>query len=106
MGWHPFRARRRRIMLQLGAGLLDFPDDQHYVYELTRRIGMRSGLVYPTLANFEYRGWITSGWETPEPENRPRRRWYQLTELGKRDLGLLIKYADVDIADLARRHRQ
>jgi DNA-binding PadR family transcriptional regulator len=54
------------------------------------------------LTRFELRGWVISGWEDPEPEDRPARRWYRLTELGKRELTALVRVPGYDIAHLEK----
>jgi len=52
-------------------------------YTICRAAGIGAGSAYPALARLEGLGWLDSEWETPEPVNRPRRRFYRLTPVGR-----------------------
>jgi PadR family transcriptional regulator PadR len=43
-------------------------------------------------------GWLVDGWEDPAEiqEKRPPRRYYELTKLGKRELGGVLRDARSD----------
>ena len=47
---------------------------------------LSSGTLYPILFRLERAGWLSSRWEEidPKAEGRPRRRFYRLTEEGKK----------------------
>ena len=47
---------------------------------------LNSGTLYPILFRLERAGWLGSRWEEidPKAEGRPRRRFYRLTEDGKK----------------------
>ena len=45
--------------------------------------GGSSGRVFIFLGKLETAGWVVSDWETPEPGDRPRRRFYRLTPEGR-----------------------
>jgi len=45
-----------------------------------------SGTVYPLLQRLEKAGWIKGSWEDDPPDNRPRRRSYELTGLGRSEV--------------------
>ncbi|WP_306365469.1 PadR family transcriptional regulator [Nocardia sp. CC227C] len=92
MTWNPLRVRRLRAERRLAAVLLALPADRHYGWPLTRQAGISSGTMYPALLRMQRDGWLTDGWE-PEPDGRPARRWYKLTELGRRELALLLRGA-------------
>ena len=48
--------------------------------------------VYGVLDKLEDLGWVTSYWETQQPdENRPRRRLYRLTDEGRTKVCELLK---------------
>jgi PadR family transcriptional regulator PadR len=53
--------------------------------ELSRKLNISSGTLYPLLARLEVAGWLNSQWEQIEPsqEARPRRRFYTLTGVGQ-----------------------
>jgi PadR family transcriptional regulator len=69
----------------------------HWGYDLSRRAGVRSGVLYPLLSRMLEEGWLTDGWETTEEaRGRPPRRYYQLTDYGRRELGGLLDTAQLD----------
>jgi PadR family transcriptional regulator PadR len=72
---------------------------RHWGYELSKQSGVRSGVMYPTLARMLDEGWLTDGWEDqPQTDRakRPPRRYYQLTDKGKAELGAVISAARHD----------
>ena len=78
--------RRRRVLLALFAGL-ETPGG----FSLGHLAQVGPGTVYPFLAHLERAGWVTSDWETVPPgEDRPRRRFYTLTPLGRAEGGRLL----------------
>jgi PadR family transcriptional regulator, regulatory protein PadR len=72
---------------------------RHWGYELSKRSGVRSGVMYPILRRMLDEGWLDDGWEN-QPRvggaQRPPRRYYRLTEEGKIELGALIAEARRD----------
>jgi PadR family transcriptional regulator PadR len=63
--------------------LMDDPTVQHWGYELSKRAGVRSGVLYPILRRMLDEGWLDEGWEDIHDVNgRPPRRYYQVTEAG------------------------
>jgi DNA-binding PadR family transcriptional regulator len=70
--------------LVLGA-LLSAPGDRTYGLEISKRVGLPTGTIYPILATFERAGWVTSDWEDIDPvaTGRRPRRYYKLTNLGR-----------------------
>src|SRR5687768_17219913 len=83
--------RRTGALVQVAIALMEEPDDRHWGYELSKRSGVRSGVLYPMLTRMLNDGWLTDGWEDPATitDKRPPRRYYELTETGKRELGAL-----------------
>lgn len=61
-------------------------DGRLYGLELSGSTGLKSGTLYPVLARLEVAGWVTSTWEETDPREagRPRRRYYELSPLGRR----------------------
>ncbi len=59
---------------------------------------MRSGVLYPTLQRMLAEGWLSDGWEDSAETNgqRPVRRYYELTDKGRRELGGLVDDARTD----------
>jgi len=59
------------------------PDDPAWGLRLCQQTGYGTGTVYPALDKLLRAGWITDWWEEPQPADRPRRRFYALTEEGR-----------------------
>ncbi|WP_063016340.1 PadR family transcriptional regulator [Nocardia nova] len=90
--------RKTRSLIQVAAVLLSEPDARHWGYDLIKRSGERSAVVYPMLTKMLDEGWVVDGWEDPATitEKRPPRRYYELTESGKRELGATLRAARSD----------
>jgi DNA-binding PadR family transcriptional regulator len=54
--------------------------------DITERIGMLSGTLYPILIRFREAGWLADRWEDKEAFElkRPKKRFYRLTAVGQR----------------------
>jgi PadR family transcriptional regulator PadR len=50
------------------------------------------GTMYPVLNRLGERGWIEAWWEAKQPCGRPRRRFYQLTDLGRARYGAALRH--------------
>lgn len=85
-------------LVQVALELMAEPDGRHWGYELGKRAGVRSGVIYPMLTRMLDEGWLTDGWEDPAAlqENRPPRRYYELTDTGKLYLAGLLHNARSD----------
>lgn len=68
--------RRRLIVLLAGAANTGLSD-------VWRLAGGSAGQAHVFLAKLERSGLVTSDRETPEPQDRPRRRFYRLTPEGR-----------------------
>jgi PadR family transcriptional regulator len=66
------------------SALLAEPDKELYGLEIYERTGLMPGTTYPILLRLQTAGLVCSRWEDVDPANprRPRRRYYQLTDLG------------------------
>lgn len=64
--------------------LLVEPTKQTYGLEVVAATGLPNGTVHPILVRLTNMEWLTSEWEDIDAhtEGRPRRRYYQLSELG------------------------
>lgn len=87
---NPLRARRDRAQRRIAEVFLSRPDAQHFGQETSRAARIKSDSLYPLLICMEVDGWLESGWEDPPPLDRPARRWYRLTDLGKLELSALL----------------
>jgi len=76
--------------------LLSDPHRQHWGYDTSKKAGVRSGVLYPILSRMLGEGWVTDGWEDPGVTQRPPRRYYELTELGRVQLGVVLTEARTD----------
>ncbi|WP_255467917.1 PadR family transcriptional regulator [Plantibacter sp. M259] len=57
-------------------------------YQLSKRSGVRSGVLYPQLDRMLDEGWLKDHWEERQDgQKRPPRRYYTLTDSGRRELG-------------------
>ena len=72
---------------------------RHWGYELSKRSGVRSGVMYPILQRMLDEGWLTDGWEDQEQVGRgkrPPRRYYKVTDAGRTALGAILVRASSD----------
>jgi PadR family transcriptional regulator PadR len=77
--------------------LLEDPNGRHWGYELSRKSGVRSGVLYPKLAQMLNEGWLTDGWEDPATiQGRSPRRYYELTDMGRRELAAVLQAVRTD----------
>lgn len=90
--------RKTHALIQVAMALLDDPTGKHWGYELSRKAGVRSGVMYPLLTRLLDEGWLTDGWEDPNTirEKRPPRRYYELTDKGRLELGAVLRAARTD----------
>jgi PadR family transcriptional regulator PadR len=76
--------RKTHSLAQVLNVLMDDPNDRHWGYELSKRAGIRSGVLYPLLHRMLDEGWLEDGWEDEaESGRRPPRRYYELTPDGR-----------------------
>lgn len=59
------------------------PDDPAWGLRLCEATGYGTGTVYPALNRLLKAGLIEDRWEDPPPEDRPRRRFYEITSTGR-----------------------
>jgi PadR family transcriptional regulator, regulatory protein PadR len=96
---HPYVCRlpgmRRTVaLMEVAIAIMSDPSGKHWGYSLMQESGVRSGVLYPILARMLADGWLSDGWENPATTGgRPPRRYYELTEKGKRELGALLQHA-------------
>lgn len=66
--------------------LLADPHAELYGLEIAERTGLLPGTTYPILVRLQQSGWVRDRWEEIDPhdEQRPRRRYYQITDNGAR----------------------
>lgn len=88
--------RRTHALVQVAAALMERPADRHWGYDLSKRAEVRSGVLYPILRRMLDEGWLADGWEDASQQRtagRPPRRYYEITELGAKELGAVLSLA-------------
>lgn len=91
--------RKTYALIQVAVALMADASGRHWGYDLSKRSGVRSGVMYPILQRMLNEGWLDDGWEDQVRvgrAKRPPRRYYELTDKGKIALGALISEARRD----------
>jgi DNA-binding MarR family transcriptional regulator len=84
------------------AALLEDPQRDWFGLEISRHTRLGSSTVSQALFRLEQWGWVVSFWEDrgeATEQGRPRRRFYHLTEHGRREATILLQER---VAALAR----
>lgn len=71
------------IMDVLDAIMGASPDDPAWGLRICEMTGHGAGTTYPALDRLMKAGWIEDHWEDPAPADRPRRRFYTITSVGR-----------------------
>jgi PadR family transcriptional regulator PadR len=87
--------RKTHALVEVALALLDDPDGRHWGYDISKRSGIRSGVLYPILHRMLDDELLTDGWE--EQGKKPPRRYYELTPEGIERLGGLLEEARKDV---------
>lgn len=58
-------------------------DGPIFGYPLMKQTGLRSGTLYPILWRMLKAGWLSDGWDET---TIPARRYYRVTELGRKEI--------------------
>lgn len=90
--------KENRNLVAVAAALMAEPGGRHYGYPLSRRAGVRSGVMYPVLRQMLEDGVLDDGWEEPGEAGRGKRprRYYTLTETGRARLDEVLGRARSD----------
>lgn len=59
------------------------PDNPAWGLVLCEATGYGTGTVYPALNRLLKAGWVSDFWEDPPPQDRPKRRFYEITSTGR-----------------------
>jgi DNA-binding PadR family transcriptional regulator len=75
-----------RASLMVLRALIENPSTPIAGSDLLQMTSVMSGTLYPMLMRLQRAGWLESEWEVLDPREagRPRRRYYRLTDLGRR----------------------
>ena len=85
--------RRTHALVSVAVALMSDVDGRHWGYALSRTARVRSGVLYPILHRMLDQGWLADGWESSSGRKRPPRRYYTVTDVGRRELGQVISDA-------------
>jgi len=90
--------RRTHALVAVLNALTAAPTDPHWGYDLQKRAGVRSGVLYPILRRLHEAGWLDDGWEDPAEisDGRPPRRYYVITPDGHTAIRELLREAAKD----------
>jgi len=69
-------------------------DGARHGFDIADRTGLQTGTVYPALRRLETLGFVRSSWEnakTARREQRPARRYYEITKAGAEGLATAQK---------------
>lgn len=70
-------------------------DSRIWGYALSKKSGVRSGVLYPQLDRMMGEAWLEDHWEEhADGKKRPRRRYYTLTDNGRSNLGAVVHRAE------------
>jgi PadR family transcriptional regulator, regulatory protein PadR len=79
----------------------------HYGFDIMDATGLQSGTVYPILRRLDREGLVDSSWEKQaiaQKEQRPPRRYYEITRAGAELLGQAAeRFRALDAAVTSRR---
>lgn len=102
------RNRRINALVRIARALLADPHGQHFGYDTQKAARVRSYVLYSLLDRMLENGWLTDGWEDPaETGARHTRRYYELTDDGRKQLTILVTAASVlDTADETLRKKR
>ena len=65
------------------SAFLESPGEWFYGYDLSKRLGLPSGTLYPILMRLEDRSHLETRWTEPTEGGRPPRHMYRLTTAGR-----------------------
>ena len=90
--------RQTHALVQVAMALLDDPRGRHWGYGLSRKSGVRSGVLYPILTRMLDDGWLTDRWVEAGAvaDQRLPRRYYRLTAKGKTQATRVLDEARTD----------
>lgn len=75
------------------------PSRKFWGYDLMRETHLASGTIYPLLGRWLTQGLVQDGWApSGEASDGPRRRYYELTDLGRVELGAALRRAEAEMS--------
>ncbi|MEV8615706.1 hypothetical protein AB0383_48775 [Amycolatopsis sp. NPDC051373] len=79
--------KSRRDMRKLKTALLArAAGTRFYSWDLRKAASLHNARLYELIVLFTQRGWLTDGYDEPKPGDDQPKHWYELTDLGRREL--------------------
>jgi PadR family transcriptional regulator len=69
-------------------------DNPAWGLRLCEVTGYGTGTIYPALDRLMKAGWISDHWEDPPPQDRPPRRFYEMTSTGREQYAAALRARD------------
>lgn len=66
-------------------------DSPAWGLRLCEQTGYGTGTIYPALDRLMKAGWIKDHWEDPPPDDRPPRRFYEVTSTGREQYAAALR---------------
>ena len=70
------------------------PDNPAWGLRLCQLTGYGTGTIYPALDRLLKNGLISDYWEDPPPQDRPARRFYEITSTGREQYAAALRARD------------
>jgi DNA-binding PadR family transcriptional regulator len=61
-------------------------EERVWGFRICELAGLGPGTVYPILDRLAQANWVSACWEATQPADRPRRRFYEMTAVGRIEL--------------------
>jgi PadR family transcriptional regulator PadR len=92
------KVTRSLVLVATAILQMDLDEDARiWGYALSKKSGVRSGVLYPTLDRMMGEGWLEDHWEErSNARKRPPRRYYTLTDKGRMNLGGVVRRAEAE----------
>lgn len=81
--------------VQVALFLVEHAGERHWLQDMCRRTGLKSGVVHPVLQRMFDAGWLDDEW-AGDPPHPPTRRYYRVSKQGGRALEALLARARGD----------
>lgn len=86
------KRRRSKNRVAVARVFMHAPDAKHWAYRIGTAAGLTPAQVSVVLKSMREDGWVTAEWEQPDGVvARSPRRYYALTDLGRRHLPELAR---------------
>ena len=89
------KIRLTAVIMDILDVLISSPaDNPAWGLRLCEQTDYGTSTIYPALDRLMKAGWISDYWEDPPPQDRPRRRFYELTSTGREQYTAALQARD------------